>query len=169
MTIGNLPGIAIATAMIPVVGQCIGAGEFTQASHYTKKLIVFSYIVMGICNLLFILCMPLFFSFFNLEEESIRYARLGGTIFCTAAIFVWNLSFCLPYALRASGDAAYTMTVSALAMWLVRVGFAYVLARIFGLGAVCVWISMVCEWIVRACFYVPRWKSGRWKEKRLLN
>lgn len=168
MTIGNLPGLAVATAMMPVVGQCVGAGDTKGAVRYTKKLILLSYFIMGILNLGFILFMPVFFGFFRLSPESLGIARQGGLIFCTAAIFIWNFAYCLPYALRASGDAAYTMIVATLAMWFVRVGFAYVLARFFGVGVVCVWVSMVCEWLVRGCFFLFRWKSGKWKEKRLV-
>jgi putative MATE family efflux protein len=168
MTVGNLPGIATAQAVMPVVAQCIGAGDTEQASYYTKKLIGFSYAIMGAVNLLFIIFMPWFFSFFSLSVLSLGHARLGGMIFCTAAIFIWNPAYCLPYALRAAGDAAYTMIVSTAAMWLVRVGFAYALAGFFGVGAVCVWISMVCEWIVRGGCFILRWKSGKWKELRLV-
>jgi putative MATE family efflux protein len=168
MTIGNLPGLAVATAMMPVVGQCVGAGDAKGAVHYTKKLVLFSYLIMGILNLAFILFMPVFFGFFRLSAESLGIARQGGLVFCTAAIFIWNFAYCLPYALRAAGDAAYTMVVAALAMWFVRVGFAHALARFFGMGVICVWISMVCEWLVRGGFFLFRWKSGKWKEKHLV-
>ncbi|MDR0388761.1 MAG: MATE family efflux transporter [Spirochaetaceae bacterium] len=168
MTIGNLPGLAVAAAMLPVVGQCAGAGDNSAAAYYTKRLILFSYAITGILNLAFILFMPVFFGFFTLSPESLRIARLGGLIFCTAAIFIWNFAYCLPYALRAAGDAGYTMLVSTLAMWLVRVGFAHILARFFGLGVICVWISMVCEWLTRGSLFLLRWKSGKWKEKRLV-
>jgi putative MATE family efflux protein len=136
MGLGNLPGMAIAQAMIPVVGQSVGAGDFEGAKRYTRKLIGYSYIAMISFNAINLLSMPLIFKLFPLSAESLAYGRLFGTIFCTAAMVFWIPSYGLPAALRAAGDARYTMIVSALAMWLIRVGVAYLLAYAFGVGAV---------------------------------
>jgi putative MATE family efflux protein len=168
MTLGNLPGMAIAQAMIPVVGQSVGAGDFEGAKRYTRKLLGYSYLAMISFNIINLLSMPLLFRFFPLSAESRAYGRLFGTIFCAAAMVFWIPSYGLPFALRAAGDVRYTMIISAAAMWLIRVGVAYLLAYAFGVGAVCVWISMVCEWLARGGGYIIRWRSGKWQEKKVI-
>ena len=170
ITLGNLPGMAIAQALLVVVGQSIGAADYEGVKYHTRRLIVFNYIVMVAYNGLILLSMPLIFRLFgqSLSAESLAYGRLFGTIFCTAAMTVWIPAYCLPFALRAAGDGKYTLIISAIAMWFARVGIAYLLAYVFNVGAVCVWISMVCEWVVRAGGYVLRWRGGKWREQKVI-
>jgi Na+-driven multidrug efflux pump len=170
MTLGNLPGMAIAQALLVVVGQSIGAGDYDGVKRHTGRLIRFNYVAMITFNGLILLAMPLVFRLFgtSLSPESIAYGKTFGTIFCTAAMIVWIPAYCLPFALRAAGDGKYTLVISTIAMWTARVGSAYLMAYAFGLGAVSVWIAMVIEWVFRATGYIWRWQSGKWQEKKVI-
>ena len=168
ISVGNLPGVAVGMAMLTIVGQCIGAGDHTAARHYVKKLMKIAYAIMSSFNLMMLLILPFLLKLFQLSDESMKVAQLCGSIFCAAAIFIWIPAYCLPNALRAAGDGKYTMLSAGFAMWSARVGIAYLLAYVFHIDIVCVWIAMVCEWVVRGTFFSLRWRSRKWEKKSVI-
>ena len=162
----NVPGNAISLSLITVVGQCMGAGDSRQAVGYTRKLMAIVYLAMGTLGvLLFFFAAPVV-GLFGLTAgaaamavEVLRWCSLFSLVF-------WPMSFCLPNALRASGDAKFTMIVSMCSMWIFRIGFSFLLVPQIGLLGV--WASMFIDWIVRAVIFLIRFLSGRWKTKKVI-
>jgi hypothetical protein len=72
-------------------------------------------------------------------------------------------------ALRAAGDARYTMVCSMVSMWVLRIGSAYLLADVFGLGVLGIWWAMLADWFGRAVAFSWRYLRGRWQQKKLLD
>jgi len=164
----NIPGSAIGLAMVTVIGQCIGAGEKQQARHYSKKLLGLAYMGMALSNIaLFVLVHPLV-SCFALSEEANAIAVQLLVSFSICATAIWPLSFTMPNALRAAGDARYTMGVSVFSMWVFRVASSYFFAGTLGLGVLGVWIGMYVDWGFRSLLFVVRYQSGKWLEKRVV-
>lgn len=162
-TFQNMAGGAIGLAMITVVGQCIGAGEYEQAKYYAKKLLGLAYFAMLATNLIALLgVIPFLGPIFHLSPETASLARQILLISAAGAMVIWPLSFTLPNALRAAGDVNYAMVVSIVSMWVWRVGFSVILGKYFGLGLTGVWISMIVDWICRGtCFFI-RFQKGKW-------
>lgn len=84
------------------------------------------------------------------------------------AIIFWPASFTLPNALRAAGDAKFTMVVSMLSMWIFRIGFSFLLGQALNMGVEGVWWAMIIDWVARVTCFVLRFKGTRWQEKRLI-
>lgn len=164
----NIPGSAIGLAMVTVVGRCIGAGEKKEAKYYSRKLLGLAYMGMTLTNItLFALVHPLV-SCFALSDEADAIAVQLLVSFSVCAIAIWPLSFTLPNALRAAGDARYTMGVSVFSMWVFRVASSYFFAGTLGLGVLGVWIGMYVDWGFRSLLFVVRYQRGRWLEKRVV-
>lgn len=162
----NVPGNAISLSLITVVGQCMGAGDSKQAVGYTKKLMAIVYLAMGTLSvLLFFFAAPVV-GLFGLTPGA---AVMAIQVLRWCAVFdliFWPMSFSLPNALRASGDAKFTMIVSMFSMWIFRIGFSYLLVPQIGLLGV--WVAMFIDWIVRAVVFLIRFLSGRWKTKTVI-
>lgn len=164
----NIPGSAVGLAMVTVIGRCIGAGEKKQARQYSRKLLGLAYMGMALSNIaLFLFVHPLV-ACFSLSEEASAIAVQLLVSFSVCAIAIWPLSFTLPNALRAAGDAGYTMGVSVFSMWVFRVASSYFFADTLGLGVLGVWIGMYVDWGFRSLLFVVRYRRGKWMEKRVV-
>ena len=160
-----LPGMAISLSVVTVVGQCIGAGEKEQAKFYAKKLTWLCYIGMGVINIIvYFFCDEMAY-LFHLSPEAMTAMCDILQMYAITSTLLWAPSFCLPNALRASGDARFTMVVSAFSIWAFRIGASYLFVNTFHLGLMGVWLAMPVDWLVRACFFLWRFHSNKWLQK----
>ena len=164
-SVGVLPGQTINLAMISVVGQCVGARDFKQARHYTRKLLIWAYIATICLNVPLLLSLPWVLPIFNASAEALELAKVLIFIHDGMAMLMWPLAFSLPNALRAASDVRYTMVVALGSMAVFRIVFSYILGIGLGWGAVGVWIAMIIDWVCRIVFYVGRYRGGKWEEK----
>jgi putative MATE family efflux protein len=163
-----MPGTAFALAILTVVSQCLGAQDYEAARYFTAKLIKMTYLVMLGANLLILLFMNRIIAFFNLSPEAQDFSRAFLWVHCIASPLTWPLSFALPNALRAAGDARYCMIVAAISMWTIRVSASYFLAYPLGFGPISVWYAMAGDFCLRSTCYVLRWLHGHWQTKRVI-
>lgn len=160
---GVLPGSAIALALITVVGQCMGAGDYEGIKYYTKRLLKYSFLIIIGLNLLIVLVLPLILKLYGLSEETSTLARQLIIYHCILSSLIWPLSFALPSALRATYDVKFTMWISLVSMWVWRIAFSYVLAIYLGMGVLGVWIAMTIDWLFRSICFVVRFKKERYR------
>ena len=163
----NVPGGGIGLGMITVVGQCMGAGRPEDAKKYAKKLLLATYLFMGSVDvILFVLAEPLC-GLYHLSEEATVLGILLIQEFVFATVF-WPVSFTIPNALRAAGDAKFTMVISLISMFVCRVALAYLLAYTTDLGLRSVWLAMYADWVVRGVFFLVRFVRGKWLKKKVI-
>ncbi|MFR1828020.1 MATE family efflux transporter [Clostridium butyricum] len=164
--------ISFATAMniaiVSVIGQCVGAGDYAQADFYTKKLLKITYIGTIVISLAEILLLPWILNLYTLSAEVTNLTYILVIIHNCLAIIFWPLSFTLPNSLRASGDVRFTMIVSISSMFILRISFGYILGIIFNLGVIGVWLAMGADWALRSIIYVLRFKNGKWREFKVI-
>ena len=162
--VGCIVGNAMGLAMITVVGRCVGAQDFEQTKHYTKKLLLWDYIAQGTVNLLVLLFLNQILGMYTLSPETRALSWTLVMIHNGMAILLWPAGFVLPNALRAANDVRFTMVTSILSMIVWRMGLSWILCVNMGMGAVGVWLAMVVDWICRVTCFVIRFASGAWQK-----
>ena len=158
-----LPGMAISLAITTVISQCVGANDYEQVHYYLKKLLVIIYVAMAGTVALIFLALPLILKAYNLSDQTAAAATNIIHFHGISAMIIWPLSFALPAAYRAAGDAKACMYTSIVSMWIFRIGFSYLVGKYMGLGVFGVWVAMVIDWVVRAICFVIRYFNGKWK------
>jgi Na+-driven multidrug efflux pump len=146
----------------------VGAGDYDAVRKQTFRIMRLAYLTMGAISGLIVVFTEQVVGLFSLSGEAQDLAGIFLRIHCVSMIFGWPMSFVLPNALRAAGDARYVMIVAAVSMWTIRVSAAYILAYWVGLGPVGVWLAMGGDFIGRGVSYFVRWKSGRWMGQKVI-
>ena len=160
---------AINLAMITVVGQCIGAEEYEQSICYTKRLMKISYISTAILGVLTCAFLPLVPYLYELSDETYRYTCILVILHNVLAFLLHPTSFNLANSLRASGDVKFTMIVGIGSMLVFRLGSGILFGITMNLGVIGVCIAMGMDWLARSVAFTLRYKSGKWKNIKVIN
>lgn len=165
--LADIPGSAMGIALVTIIGQCAGAGQYGQARQYTRKLLKITYAFMIGLNLILLCMANVIAGWYNLTELGNHYAVQLIIYHSICSMCIWPLAFTISSVLRSAGDARFTMCTSITSMWVFRIGLAYVIGKYMGLGVLGVWIAMTIDWAVRGCCNVIRFKGHKWETKSI--
>ena len=167
-SLNGIMAIGVVIGLMTIVGECIGAGRKDEAIYYMKKLCIIAEIVLlAGCLLFFVLVRPITY-FVGMEPESAKICIFMVTCITIVKPIVWMFSFIPAYGFRAAGDVRFTMSVSVISMWLFRVTLATILARIFHMGPIAVWIGMFTYWTIRGIIFSFRFHSRKWLNHQII-
>ena len=164
----SMIGIGVGIGMMTVVGQAIGAGRIEEARYYIIRLTIYAEVgVTGLSLVIMALTKPITMlaGMNDYTADLCIKMMLAITIVKPLA---WTLSFIPAYGLRAAGDVRFSMIVSMITMWTLRVAICIYLIRFRGFGPIAVWIAMFTDWTVRGIVFLIRFKSGKWHSHELI-
>lgn len=169
--IENLNGIlaiGIGIGLMTVVGETLGAGHKEEAVYYIKKLCIIAEVTLVLsCIFMYAITRPITI-FGGMEPESAKLCIFMVTCITIVKPLIWDMAFIPAYGLRAAGDVKFSMTVSVLTMWFCRVTLATVLARVFHMGPMAVWIGMFTDWGIRNIIFTIRFHSRKWLQHKVI-
>ena len=163
-----IPGNSFFVAVMPLVGQSVGRGDFGDAR---EKMLFVNWLsslgLLATCAAMLIFSGPLV----SLYTKEPAVQAIAADMLKVIGIFMplfWSASFVLPSGLRGATDIKYTMITSIVGMWVFRVFLGYLLGIGLGLGAVGVYLGMCVDWVVRGILYYIRVRGCRWYRRAAL-
>lgn len=158
---------SLATATQIQVGYYVGGREPDKAQKLVQKstwLAIASSEALSI--LLFIFCEPVFGIF---TQDPAVLALMRSILAVDIVLEVGRaVNIMMIRALLSAGDTSFPLYCALSSQWGVGVVLSFVFGQFLGLGITGVWIGMAADEWCRALAFLLRWKSGRWKKKRLL-
>ena len=165
----SMPSQAVATGLMTVVGQCMGAGKPDQAKYYIKKLTIWSFCILFVLNWLAMALTPLVTRLAGMDASTAEMTIDTMLFISILKPVFWMCAFVPASGMRAAGDVKFGMVVSTCTMWLVRVGLSTLLCRHFGMGLIGIWWGFFGDWTVRSIVFILRYRSGKWAKKRVID
>lgn len=161
-------GAALAQANAIMTGWRIGAKEYEECAKGTRKAAIYGVIAATCFSVTFALLGHYIVRIFTDDPQMISLVvkLLAVDVFLEVGR-VTNLVY--GQALKTSGDAVFPVIMGAIFMYLCAVGGTYFFGIHLGLLAVGGYIAMASDECVRAVGMVLRWKTGKWKLKRLVD
>ena len=158
------------TALMTVVGQCVGADQPDQAKAYTKKLLAMATAVMVVMFSCVFLLRHKLVLLFDFGPEALETCAYYTGVSALMSIFtLYSFSFVPMNAFRAAGDIHYAVILSIASMFVFRVASCYLFNALFpDLGLMCVYIGMGLDWLFRSVMNMCRFFSGKWLHKKLI-
>ena len=161
-------GISMGTVFITVVGQCVGAGDTEAAEWYIRKLTRLSLVLAIVWNVIVMVLTPVLLPLYDLSGETKRLILIIVAIHNLFSALVQPFSGPLSSGLRAAGDVKFTMWASIFATVICRTFLSFLLAQWLGMGVIGIALAMVLDWCIKAALDIRRFRSGKWKNRRII-
>ena len=166
--VAAMPSQAIGIGLLTVAGQCMGAGRVDEAKRYTRQFCWIAEGILAVMSLFMVAMTPVITRVSGMGADSAAATFRLMCLIGLVKMVLWVAAFTLPNAMRAAGDVRFSASISALSMWVFRVGVCVVLCRGFHVGLIGVWIAWFSDWLFRVIVYVWRYRSGRWQKKTVI-
>ncbi|MDE6357202.1 MAG: hypothetical protein K2L15_01275, partial [Eubacteriales bacterium] len=171
-TIGNsisnlaqIPSKTFQITCVPITGNTYGTGDMEK----TKKVMLRQTLLGSLCQLIVNTIILVFFSniytLYTKDPDTLLLAKNLSNSFLIISPIFWATSFTTPAALRATGDAKFTMRVSVISLLIFRIFFSWLLGVKLNFGVYGVWTAMYIDWVFRSAFYFTRIFSKKWHLK----
>ena len=167
-SLAALMGVAMSSAFIPVIGQCMGANETDAAEYYFKKLMKITVIASAAWNVIILAATPLAMMAYDLSAETKELIIWLVVIHNAFNAFAYPFAGPLSAGLRAAGDAKFTMVVTVISTIGIRLLLSVLLGIVLNMGVIGIAFAMCADWLFKAVLFEIRFRKGMWKQLKVI-
>lgn len=167
-SLAALMGVAMSSAFIPVIGQCMGANETDEAEYYFKKLMKITVIASVAWNVIILAATPLVMMAYDLSAETKSLIIWLVVIHNAFNAFAYPFSGPLSAGLRAAGDAKFTMVVTVISTIGIRLLLSVLFGIVLNMGVIGIAFAMCADWLFKAVLFEIRFRKGMWKQLKVI-
>ena len=160
-----LPAMVFSNALSGFVGQNIGANKFDRVKKGLYSTLIMSVVTSIIITLLIITFEYQLMSLFTKDTEVIRIG-VEYLVIVSSFYTLFAIMFSLNGVMRGAGDTIIPMFITLIALWLVRIPFAYLFSS--EIGEQGIWWSIPVAWFVGMILSLTYYLSGNWKKKAVI-
>ncbi len=157
-----MPGFAIGTAAGALAGQYLGAGNARMAQKAVLTCTALGIGVMVSCGIVLMLFGRQLTGLVSTEQIHLDYTPTLLLI-CGAAQVFFAITMVVRQGLRGVGDTKWTLLITTLSSYGVRLPLVFVLGVSLDFGLKGVWFGLCGEFIARAAMFSARFLHGGWK------
>ena len=163
MMFSQIPFLAFSGSIFVVAGMCMGAGRPDDLREFYRKFLWTSVACYALTGGLILLFHGPIIAAFHPEPEMLPLILHCLVLIFLSEVLVHNQSFMTVNVLRACGDVVVPTVITAVSMWVFRVGGGWFLGRFLGLGVLGVYLGMCADWLFRGVVFTVRYRRGRWR------
>jgi putative MATE family efflux protein len=161
-----LPAWGLSNAAATLVGQNLGAQQPERAELSVKKTALYNIVFMGVVSIIFFLTAEYIVSLFTPDGTVKEYAVLAMRIISAGYVF-YGIGMVMANAFNGAGDTWTPTWINLCGFWLFQIPLAYLLAIVFKLGPLGVFIAIpVAETAISIAAYIL-FRQGKWKTKQI--
>lgn len=162
-----ISGVSIGSGTQVKVGYLVGADRANDAYRRVYKYFFAGLVIsVTLVILLNIFKLPIL----HLFTQNPEVIAMASSVFLVGLALepCRNLNTIIIPGLKGAGDVKFPVFLGMFMMWIIGVGGAYLFGLVLGWGLVGIWIAMTMDEGLRGLVMLLRWRSGRWKTKRLV-
>lgn len=160
-----MPAMSMSLAIASFTGQNLGAGRKDRVHRGLAYALSIALAVSGTIAAILYFRGDWFIRLFSGDREVIRI----GTEYFKIVAFAYvaqTVMFCFSGVLRGAGSMVFTMLMTLMSMWIVRVPLALVFSRYWGTSGI--WWSVVCGFAVGMTGTILYYAFGNWGKRALV-